>query len=330
MSEPKPSLYFFYGDDVLAMREAVADMRRRLGDSATADLNFAHFGAKSSDLTELAQVCASAPFLASRRLIVVDDAGRLATTSEARAQVETLLGSLTETTALVLIDQIDLTRRTALSDFRKRSHLFRWTQDHPESSHVQLFSRKRGGEFVSWMIQRCQALGGEIDGPAAQTLAGYVLDDPDRADQELHKLLDYVDRSRPIRIEDVELLTPLTSQSDVFAMVDALGNRQSSQALAHLHRLLIDEDPMFALAMIVRQFRLILQAREALDSGLNPRQILNTPDWVANKIAAQARNFTLSQLQAAHQKLSDIDFEAKSGGMELPTALDILVAGLAN
>ncbi len=272
MSGLKPSVYLFYGDDELAIREAVADMKRRMGDSATADLDYTRFDPRSHSLAELAQVCASVPFLASRRLVVVEDASRLASTAEARAQLDLLLSSLTEATALVLIDETDLTRRKALTEYRERSHLFHWAQKHPQMSLAQLFLRRRGREFVAWLIQRCQAIGGEIDPQAAQRLASYVLDDPDRADQELHKLLDYVDRARPIHSEDVELLTPLTSQSDVFALVDALGNREANQALAHLHRLLADEDPLFALAMIVRQFRLILQAREAIDTGLNPRR----------------------------------------------------------
>jgi DNA polymerase-3 subunit delta len=149
------------------------------------------------------------------------------------------------------------------------------------------------------------------------------------ADQELRKLADFVDMARPITAADVEALTPLTNQSDVFAMVDSLGNRQGQQALAHLHKLLADEDPMFAFAMIVRQFRLIIQAREALDAGLNPREVLDAHAFVVDKVSAQARNFSMPQLEKIYRKLSQIDYEAKSGGPDLAVAMDSFLGAIA-
>jgi DNA polymerase-3 subunit delta len=329
MADPLPTVYLFYGDDELAMKEAVDQIRAKLGDSATADLNTTRVNAKAHDIGALSEACAAAPFLAPRRIVVVDDAGQLARSADARQLLDDIMLGLPPSTALVLLDPTDLSRRTSLATYRKRSFLFSWTQEHPDRAYIQLCQRKRGQAFVRWIVDRAQTHGAEIEIEAAQRLATYVLDDPHMADQELRKLEDYVDLARPITAADVEALTPLSSHSDVFAMVDSLGNRQGQQALAHLHKLLADEDPMFAFAMIVRQFRLILQAREALDAGLNPQEVLDTHAFVVDKVSAQARNFTMSQLETIYRKLSTIDFEAKSGGPELAVAMDAFVAAIA-
>ncbi len=329
MTDTLPTVYLFYGDDDLAMEEAIAKIKDKLGDPATADLNTTRFDTKSRNLGELAEACGASPFLAARRVVIVEAAGNLARSAEARNQLDAIMLGLPASTALVLLDLIDLSRRSSLGAHHKRSFLYQWTQDHPDLAFVQLCARRRGPAFVRWLVQRAHEQGTEIEPEAAQRLATYVLDDPHMADQELRKLADYVDLSRPITSADVEALTPLTSQSDVFAMVDALGNRQGQQALAHLHKLLADEDPMFAFAMIVRQFRLILQAREALDAGLNPREVVDTHAFVADKVSAQAHNFSMPQLEVIYRKLSQIDYDAKSGGPDLAVAMDSFVGAIA-
>jgi DNA polymerase III delta subunit len=75
--------------------------------------------------------------------------------------------------------------------------------------------------------------------------------------------------------------------------------------------------------MTIRQFRLILQAREAKEDGLSPQEALGTSAFVANKAANQARNFSLGDLEKIYHHLLEIDVASKTGGM------DTLVASLA-
>jgi DNA polymerase-3 subunit delta len=328
MGDSLPTVYYLYGDDDLAMEEIVAQIKARLGAPDVADLNFTRFEVKSHHLGLVAEACGTAPFLAARRVVVVEEAGRLAKSASAKSELDAMMLGLPASTALVLLDPIDLSRRTSLPNHQRRSFLYQWTHDHSDLAFVQICARKRGQAFIRWLLQRSQEQGFELEVEAAERLATYVLDDPHMANQELRKLADYVAVARPITAEDVEALTPLTSQSDVFAMVDSLGNRQGQLALAHLHKLLADEDPIFAFAMIVRQFRLILQAREALDSGRNPSEVLDAPAFVVKKVSAQADNFTMPQLETIYRKLGQIDYESKVGGPELAVAMDGFVGAI--
>jgi DNA polymerase-3 subunit delta len=85
--------------------------------------------------------------------------------------------------------------------------------------------------------------------------------------------------------------------------------------------------------MIIRQFRLILQAREILDGGGSERDVaaqLHTQYFVANKVSAQSMKFDLQALEAIYQQLLEIDIGEKTGGMPGEIAVDLLIARLTH
>jgi DNA polymerase-3 subunit delta len=317
---PKPTVYLLHGDDTLAVEEAVDGLVKRQGDPANAAMNTQRFSTDSADLPDVAQACAALPFLADRRIVILKKAGRWAGDSDRWVRFRSLLESLPASTALVLIEP------TLLSE---KSALLKWTQAHSQASLVRSYATPQGGEFDRWLIQRCEAKGGSIEPAAAQLLAELVADDAERADQELAKVLDYVDYSRPIRAEDIEGLTAFHGQADVFEVVDALGKRDARTALARLQRLLEDEDAHYVFAMIIRQFRLLLRAREALDAGMAPAQTLSVHPVVLRKVTEQARNFSLDDLERIYHRLMEIDLADKSSQTQLDTALVALVAAVA-
>jgi DNA polymerase-3 subunit delta len=320
MAIPKPTVYLLYGDDELAMADFVARLREKLGDPSTADLNTIRFAAESTELGALAAACGSAPFLAPRRLVILDRPAVFLGSDAVRERLFSLLDSLPPTTALVLVQPGDL---------KSTSPLRAWAEAHAGTALCRAFDAPHDKAFLDWLRQRAQSLGGSIEPQAAHLLAELVSEDSRLASLELAKLLDYVDRRRPIAVEDVETLTPFRGQGDVFAMVDAIGNRNGREALLRLHRLLEEEDPHPVFGMIVRQFRLIIQARECLERGADPRQVLGVHPFVAEKVGAQARNFSLHALEDIYHQLLDLDLASKSSSTSLDTSLDTLVASLS-
>jgi DNA polymerase-3 subunit delta len=130
------------------------------------------------------------------------------------------------------------------------------------------------------------------------------------------------------------LLVADSGLSNIFDMVDALGHRDGQKASRELHHLLDQGDnPLGLLAMIVRQFRLLIQVKELSEQSLPPDAIakeLKLHPFVVKKIGEQARNFSLPQLETIYRRLLDIDIEIKTGQTSDVLALDLLVAGLAS
>jgi len=103
------------------------------------------------------------------------------------------------------------------------------------------------------------------------------------------------------------------------------------KAMSALHRLLDEQDVQSIFGMIVRQFRLMLLAKDVLEQGgvegSVAREIKQAP-FVAKKISAQARRFSLQDLETVYRRLLEIDEAIKTGQIEVEVALDAFVAGI--
>jgi len=326
MTDTKPVLYLFYGDDNFAMEDYVRQMQSTRGDSSAAAMNTEQFDARNLDLSQLSAVCAQVPFLADRRLVIVDHAELLSKLEDFEAQLVPLLESLPNSTGLVFLERLSTPKprkqwqRTKLRD---------WAEQHPERCFVRLAALKRGERFTEWIMKQAVELEGEIEPDAAQLLGEWVADDPYLADQEIRKLLDYADRQRPVTAADVEELTPFRGQGNIFDFVDALGGRPAQAAQLHLARVLQESDVRYAFAMIVRQFRLLILAREAIDLGTDANQALSLPPFIVQRILSQARAFSSADLDRIYHELMRIDRDVKSSQLELDVALDSLIGALA-
>ena len=90
---------------------------------------------------------------------------------------------------------------------------------------------------------------------------------PPRLCQEIEKLLTYVDFKAAVETADVKNLTASGLQSNVFDLLDAVSEGNPAMAVKNLEGLLEQSDPSNLFYLLVRQFRLLLQAREILDEG---------------------------------------------------------------
>jgi DNA polymerase-3 subunit delta len=186
-------------------------------------------------------------------------------------------------------------------------------------------------EMPRWIEGEAKKQGGKIDPDAATRLSEMVGEDTRIAAQELTKLLTYVNFERPIRMMDVEKVSIVSAQGSVFELVDALGQNDGKKAQHVLHQLLEDEEAFELWGMVIRQFRLLLQAREMLDERAAVPEVqkaLGLHEFVAQKVCNQAGRFSMSALESIYHKLLEIDEAAKTSQVPLDLALDTLIVGL--
>ena len=190
----------------------------------------------------------------------------------------------------------------------------------------------RQWEMTGWIVNEAKAQGGSIEQPAAARLAEMTGEHNRQAAQEITKLLTYVNYARPITLTDVEQVSIVTAQASVFALVDAVANGNGKEAQGLLQRLLEEEDPFSLWGMIIRQFRLLILAREVLDRRGSLRDAQNRiheAPYSVEKAYRQAGRFSMAALEAIYRRLLRMDEAAKTGEMPLDVALDIFVVELA-
>lgn len=327
-----PTVYILHGDDELAITRFIADLEARLGDPGTAALNTTRMDGNTYNLNELIGVTSAMPFLAPRRLVVLESfLGRLKDKPGQEA-FHAMLENIPQTTALVLVE-----RKPLLEEKERRNNkehwLEKWAGGAGERALLKEFTTPKGRQLANWIQEQARKAGGEITVPAADLLARLVDENPRQAEQEIHKLLAYVNYRRPVEPDDVHNLTTDSSQGDIFAMVDALSARDGRRSLQMLHRLLEEDDPGRIFAMIIRQFRLLILAREILDvegPRANFAKLMHVHQFVADKTVRQASQFSLPVLEAVYHRLLEMDEALKTSQVEGEIALDTLVASFTS
>jgi DNA polymerase-3 subunit delta len=193
---------------------------------------------------------------------------------------------------------------------------------------VREFSPKRTGELAGWLNQRAATLGIRLEARAVPALAGLVGNNLRLLDSELRKLGTFAG-DRAVTAEDVNSLVSLAREANVFAMVDAAAEGRTKDALAEYHRLLrAGEAPQRFLAMIARQFRLMLQARDLLERGVPQREVqarLRLPNFVAQRVIQQTSGYSTEHLRQAYRLLIDADMSIKRGVYDDETAVELLL-----
>lgn len=328
MAESQPSVYVLNGDDDFAIAGFLAGLQNSLGDPATAGMNTARLDGRSLALNDLSLAVNTLPFLAPRRLVIVTHPLAFMSTQAMREKATSLLEKTPPTTTVALVEHRLLTeereRKTGSVNW-----LEKWAVSAGERVALRTFSVPHGAAMTAWILERAKHHGGQFTPQAAEQLIRLIGDEPRLADQEIQKLLAYANYSRPVSPEDVENLTVFAREGDIFAMVDALGNRDGKKAQALLHHLLSEQDALSIMGMVVRQFRLLLQAREMVERRAQEWEIardLKLHPFVAGKVSAQARKFSLETLETIHRYLLEIDEAIKTSQMDDVLALDVFIA----
>ncbi len=333
MTDEKPIVYVYHGDDPIEIGKFVDAMAAKVAESGLGDLNLTRLDGRNYAESDLKTAALSLPFLADRRLVILDQA-QAALGKNDKDQWTPFLDSLPETTALVLVvrDEYFSTSRNKGWQALEQKH---WIWEWIEASGTRTFYRAcrlpQASEMAGWIRQKAEAMQGKFTAGAAIALADHTGTDTQYATQEIIKLLTYVDVQRPVEVEDIELLTAPGGQVNVFEMVDGLAEGNVSRAMRLLRGLLDESDTASIFGMVVRQFRLLIQARELLDEGGAVDTLireLKVQPFVARKLFAQADRFSPDRLSAVYHRLLELDEGTKTGQWTPELALDLFVAEL--
>ncbi len=315
----RPVVYILHGEDEQARAEIVGQMRQRLAEQGEAVLEMNYLRLEGPvGWNALREALFAMPFLAERR-VVHWLRPPLADRTLAK-RLPTLLEQIPPTTAFVL--EVPQT-------LPPKHWLLAWARSYPERAWVKETGRPE--DMAAWVLKQARKEGGMFTPAAAQALAEQVGDDTLVALQEIRKLLAYVGYRRPVEPDDVLALTAVEAHPNIFHMVDAVGRGDGRLALRLLQQLLEREDQRKVWGMLIRQFRLLLLAREALDER-RPldavARMVGVPPFAMRKAAEQARRFTLQDLERLYRHLLLWDMRMKTGEAEWPTAMYMLIGAV--
>ncbi len=354
MALPEQNILVCHGDDEIAISKYIHSLESELNGDSMGEMNISRLDGKICSEADLSNIVNSIPFFTERRLVILTNPfaklGRgkkidedeiedeKSSSGDVKKKFISFLDGVPESTLLALIvdDSGKLDYRTGEYkwDVLKPSNfLVKWLKQNNQKVLLVPFPLPSENDMPGWIQKEAVSKKCKFSPAAATELAQYVGNDTRLAAMEIEKLALFVGGERSVEAQDVMNLSTSTASGTIWNLVDAIGTKNTGHAMTLYHQLLESREAQYEIfPMIIRQFRLLLMAREVLDERGNKQMImsdLGVAPFVAEKLIGQASKFTMNGLKKIYLQLMKIEEESKTSGGDLETAIDVLILSVA-
>lgn len=314
-------VYLLYGPETFLMEEVCSAIKERVLNGGDPSFNEVVVDLEEVPVQQLVQEAESPPFFGERRIVVGRNA-RFLSTAKAKQKVEHRTEELLRyakeplsTTVLVLLvpeEKLD-TRKKVVKTLEKAVRTVRCDP-------------LEGKELEKWVLDRFQRQGVKPHPEAVRRLIRLVGNDLRLLHNECAKLAAYAGAGGTISTGDVDRMVPRTLEEDVFKLVDRVAGRKVEEAFSILYDLLNQrEEPIRILALMIRQFRILLQVKVLAAQGKSEREIaslLGLHPYPVKLARRQGKAFSERQLRALLLRAIETDQAIKSGKIDKTLALE--------
>jgi DNA polymerase-3 subunit delta len=325
-----------HGEEEFARTEEITRLKAEFTQAGLGDLNCTTLDSHKLTILQLREACETMPFLANRRLVLTYgllqrfDPAVKSENEEPDAETPAIDPVFTRELLAYLVHIPPFTHLVfcELKLLSARNPVYK----HALTDKTAVIKQcdKPGNDTLSgWISRQAKSKNLVIASDAARLLASQVGNNLRQLDTELDKLAAYAGY-RTIQVEHVNGLATENLEARIFSLVDALGRRERRTSLHELEVLFTTgAHPLYILSMVVRQYRLLIMAKELIDEHHSGNQVLmqelKVRDFVADKLQQQAKLYHMAELLSIHGKLLQIDQQIKTGCIEGELALELLV-----
>ncbi|MCD6570008.1 MAG: DNA polymerase III subunit delta [Deltaproteobacteria bacterium] len=299
-----PAVYVFYGSETFLMEEGIAMLRKSIDENAS--INYASFNGEetSSSIEDIITLCNTAPFLASKRLIVFKNVHKLNKSN--MTHIIKYVESPAKFTTLIL------TIEGQVSSKETRKRLNDISKALSTNGTLIRFDPLKKNALVSWITHRVKSCGKKIDTSAAYLLMEIAGANTGSLSAEIEKLCLYVGPSEAITSADVEKLVTRSHETSIFTFRDALFDKKKA-ALIRLYELeYAGLEPLMIVNMIENQAMLHYQILKTK----NPNELgLKIAPYVIDKIKSRKSIWNSRQLSKFLSDIRMIEHGIKTGSI---------------
>jgi DNA polymerase-3 subunit delta len=309
--------YLFKGAERYLIRERVKRLLSAAApEGALRDMNVTVFEGKSAGAEAVRDAADTAPFFAERRVVVCRECGFFAPGRKDESDaLAAYIPTIPEWSMLILAEQ---TADARLNVYKRLA----------KTGRIIDCEKPGDADAARWAVKFAEKRGGRLDPRVADMFLRYVPREMDVWANELQKLVDYAG-DRPITEDDIKSVCVRSIESGIFALVGAIGQGDAKKALNMFADMLsLKEPPLRVLAMIERQFRLIMLSKSLAERGAGRAEVaarLGLRDFQAREYIAQSANFTRRGIERALERCLAADADIKSGRMRDRLAVELVI-----
>lgn len=187
-------------------------------------------------------------------------------------------------------------------------------------------------EIQGRVMSYFQKKGLDIDKNSVNYIVENSLNNYDVVMNELEKIVLYYNESNHIKYDDVTNIVAKSINTNNFLFVDALVDNNLPRCLELLDDLkAMKVEPTIILALIARDFRIMLNIKNLQNANKSEYDIMNTlglADWQLTKYLKKVFPYKIKELEEILIKLSKLDLDIKTGKIDKYISLELLILDL--
>ena len=310
-------IYLFTGSQDYMKKRAI---RALSGVFVSSDdtMNLTYFSGKKVDIKEVIALADTMPFMAEKRVIVLEDTDFFSHSCEELAEY-----------IPVMPDSCMMIFSEEKADMRLKH-----TKAVSREGGIADFSDLSERELRDWVSARLSKEHRPITEKALDLFLMRCSNDMWSVSNELEKLISYTFRKEGVRIEDVEALFPATAQDRIFDMIGAILEGRADTALRFYTDLCaLRSDPMGILALLREQLRLYLHVKELDRDRMSAGEIaklLGMREGRVKMALPVSRKSSTISLSEKIGMCADTESRIKSGLIDQKVGVETLIVEMAN
>lgn len=305
-------VYLFYGEESYLKKQ----YRDKICQALHTDedtMNFSRFEGKGLNEGEIIDLAETMPFFAERRIILLENTGFFKNKAE---KLTDYIADLPPYICMIFVeDEVD-----------KRSRMYKAVQ---KAGRAVEFATQDANTLTRWVLGILKRENKRITKSDIELFFTKTGNDMGNIDKELEKLLCYTMGRDVVTAGDIEEICTVQIHNQIFDMVRAVSRRQQKKALGLYYDLLsLKEPPMKILALIAREFNMMLQVKSLYMEGCDVRTIAvrtGLRDFAVKKYLPLMQQYSQQQLEGAMEDCITTEADVKTGRLSDIMSVELLI-----
>jgi DNA polymerase III subunit delta len=318
-------IIFLYGPDSFRSRRLLKEMKAKFVKEVDKEENSLDtIDGKEADLQKITERMNTGSLFAQKRMLIIENIFQNKKTG-LFSQLEKYLPRLEKSNDIIIIfKDKDIPGLKTLTTEAKK--LFSFLNKQKYTQEFKLLSPAGLNNFTKKETEMYKK---RISREAANELVARTGGDLWLMSQSIKKACLGTEK-KLIGLEDIKQYTTEKFNENIFSLTDALSAKNKNKALKILEeQYAAGVSDEYLISMLIRQFKILLQIKEAQEMGLKAEMIashLKLHPFIIKKGLSQTNNFSSSKLKLYFNKMICLDNNNKTGRGDIKSELSILIA----
>lgn len=304
--------YLICGEEAYLRYQNRDKLLKALGADASS-MNFTRYEGDSCNPLEIIDMAETMPFLADKRVLLIENSGFF---KNGCPELADYLKAPAESAVLIFVEK----------ELDKRKDIYKALS----KAGFEISCDVQDDQMLTrWIFSRVSSEGKSMSPRAAAFFLERVGTDMSNISTEIEKLVCYCMDRAEITEADIEAVCAGWLTSRIFAMTDAIVERNQKRAIDLYYDLLaLKEPPAKILALITRQFNIMLQVKEMSDNRRDKGSIASAvgiAPFLVGKYQNWARGYSYQELKDTLEMCASNDEAVKTGELDYVISVEMVI-----